>query len=170
MDFDKFVSLTTIKRYIQERASKKLKGHKALRRILESDKSVRKIGKKMKYYHFDDALDCLHKNKKLIFTNVEYVKRSVYIMKIYNTNGSFTGLCKIGYSSNAYNRAKQLNEAYKKYGFIFKVYKLTEPVTNFLSIEKSIHFILKRKNLDIHYNEDGGSEIFKYKEWYDEMI
>jgi len=99
----------------------------------------------------------------------------IYIMKVFE-NDIFTNSCKIGYSTEPFNRLKTVQNSMQQYykNKTLKLYALSEPVDNStaLKIEQAIHTILNAQsmNINIPIQFDGSTEFFKYSRWIDNML
>lgn len=101
----------------------------------------------------------------------------LYMMKLYyKSDDTFTGMIKIGMTCRDIERRKtELNNSWKGSEYYFKIYKRSHSVLerkNVRVVEQSIHNLLTFHGEDISISGDynGNTEIFKYKDWMDNLI
>ena len=95
----------------------------------------------------------------------------VYLLKLYESNGNTSDICKFGISADVESRIRSLNNIIKHSGFYYSAHYVSKLLDNPVEYETTILKYCRLRGTPIREDKYGSvQEVFIYEEWMDNLV
>lgn len=101
----------------------------------------------------------------------ELVEGYLYLLKLYDNNADFLGVCKFGISSRVDRRLRDLNNSIREHDHYYSLHSKSKVLDKPLDYETVILRYCKLRGKSISDTKYGSvKEVFIYEEWMDNLV